>query len=94
MSSNRKKYSPEFKAKVALSAIRGEQTIAELSAHYQIHGSVIVKWKSALTKNAASAFDSSNKPDNNQNNEIANLHSKIGELVVERDFLKKTLKMF
>lgn len=94
MSSNRKKYSSEFKAKVALSALKGEKTIAELSSHYQVHESVIVKWKSALTKNAANAFDCSNKSNINQSNEIASLHSKIGELLMERDFLKKTLKMF
>ena len=92
--SNRKKYSSEFKAKVALSAIKGEKTIAELSSHYQVHSSIIVKWKTALTKNAASAFDGGNKSVINQSNEVTNLHSKIGELLVERDFLKKTLKMF
>ncbi len=57
MSSNRKKYNPEFKAKVALSAIRGEQTIAELSSNYQVHGSVIVKWKSALIKDGICGSD-------------------------------------
>ena len=43
--SNRKKYSPDFKAKVALSAIKGEKTIAELSIHFQVHSSIITKWK-------------------------------------------------
>jgi hypothetical protein len=50
MSSNRKKYSSEFKAKVALSVIKGEKTIAELSSHYQVHSSVIVKWKSGFNQ--------------------------------------------
>jgi transposase len=91
--SNRKKYSPEFKAKVALCAIKGEKTIAELSSHYQVHSSIIVKWKSALIKNASNAFDSS-KSDNNKNDNTLSLNAKIGELLMERDFLKKTLKMF
>jgi len=90
--SNRKKYSPEFKAKVALSAIKGEKTIAQLSSHLQVHSSVIVKWKSALIKNAASAFDQ--KKSNVKDDNTLSLNAKIGELLMERDFLKKTLKMF
>jgi len=90
--SNRKKHSPEFKAKVALAAIKGEKTIAELSSHYQVHSSMIMKWKSALMKNAANAFDSP-KSENKDDNTLF-LNAKIGELVMERDFLKKTLKMF
>ncbi len=91
--SNRKKHSPEFKAKVALAAIKGEKTIAELSSHFQVHSSMIMKWKSALIKNASNAFDSK-KLGNDKNDDTLSLNAKIGELVMERDFLKKTLKMF
>jgi len=90
--SNRKKHNPEFKAKVALAAIKGEKTIAELSSHFQVHSSMIMKWKSALIKNASNAFDSK-KSDNKDDNTLS-LNAKIGELLMERDFLKKTLKMF
>ena len=91
--SNRKKYSSQFKAKVALSAIKGEKTIAELSSHFQVHSSIITKWKMALVKNASNAFDL-NASSNKKNNDTVSLNAKIGELIMERDFLKKTLKMF
>lgn len=91
--SNRKKYSSEFKAKVALAAIKGEKTIAELSSHFQIHSSIIAKWKIALVKNASNAFDSK-KSNVKKNDYTLSLNAKIGELIMERDFLKKTLKMF
>jgi transposase-like protein len=91
---NRKKYTPEFKAKVALSAIKGDKTIAQLSSHYQVHSSMIMKWKSALIKNASSAFDPLKSKNDNKNDNTLSLNAKIGELVMERDFLKKTLKMF
>lgn len=90
--SNRKKYSSEFKAKVALASIKGEKTIAELSSHFQVHTSIITKWKMALVKNASTAFDS--KKANTKNEDTVALNAKIGELIMERDFLKKTLKMF
>ena len=91
--SNRKKYSSEFKAKVALAAIKGDKTIAELSSNFQVHSSVIAKWKMALIKNAANAFDSK-KSNNDKDDNTLSLNAKIGELLMERDFLKKTLKMF
>jgi|ETNmetMinimDraft_25_1059894.scaffolds.fasta_scaffold44042_2 transposase len=91
--SNRKKYSPEFKAKVALAAIKEAKTIAELSSHFQVHSSIITKWKMALVKNASNVFDSK-KSNNNIPDNTLSLNAKIGELIMERDFLKKTLKMF
>jgi transposase len=92
--SSRKKYTSEFKAKVALSAIKGDKTIAELSSHYQVHPSVIMKWKSALIKNASNAFNPSKSSNSSKNDNTLSLNAKIGELLMERDFLKKTLKMF
>jgi transposase-like protein len=91
--SNRKKYSPEFKAKVALAAIKGEKTIAELSSHFQVHSSIVTKWKMALVKNDSNAFDSK-KSNSSKDDNTLSLNAQIGELLMERDFLKKTLKMF
>jgi len=65
----RKNHSPEFKAKVALEAIREEMTLAELSKKYGVHPTQIGTWKRAAIEN------------------MTKLHSKIGQLVVERDFL-------
>jgi len=85
---SRKKHSPEFKAKVALEAIKGEKTIVEICHQYGVHASVIHSWKSAVQSNLPLIFQhKSSKSKGAQN--TTELHAKIGELVVERDFLKK-----
>ena len=84
----RKRYSAEFKAKVALEAIREELTTAELAKKHGIHPTMISGWKRAAIENMASAFDgaSSAEPTISER-EVEKLHAKIGQLVVERDFL-------
>ena len=84
----RKNYSAEFKAKVALEAIREEMTLAELSKKYGVHPNMIRGWKRTAIANMASGFERG-KPDETRQSEaeIEKLHSKIGQLVVERDFL-------
>nr|WP_157063847.1 IS3 family transposase [Phaeobacter sp. 11ANDIMAR09] len=84
----RKNYSAEFKAKVALEAIREEMTLAELSKKYGVHPNMISGWKRTAIANMASGFERG-KPDETRQSEaeIEKLHSKIGQLVVERDFL-------
>jgi len=87
-----KKHTPEFKAKVALTAIRGEKTIAEISAQYGIHASAIHKWKRQLLDAAIEIFANGkgkDKPDALSEAMIADLYEKIGQLMVERDFLSK-----
>ena len=84
----RKNHSPEFKAKVALEAIREEMTLAELSKKYGVHATQISTWKRAAIQNMASAFARRGADPVPANTvEIEKLHSKIGQLVVERDFL-------
>jgi len=84
----RKNHSPEFKAKVALEAIREELTLAELSKKYSVHPNMISGWKRAAIANMASGFERGKSDDARASEaEIEKLHSKIGQLVVERDFL-------
>ena len=84
----RKNHAPEFKAKVALEAIREEMTLAELSKKFGVHATQISTWKRASIDNMASAFGRRGPdPDTPTPTDIAKLHSKIGQLVVERDFL-------
>lgn len=86
----RKRYSAEFKAKVALEAIKGEQTIAELGSRYNLHPNMIATWKRRAIENMPEAF--SRKPARKRAAEearIKELHAKIGQLTVERDFLAK-----
>ena len=93
----RKKYSSEFKAKVALAAVKGDKTLTELCKQYGVHANVISKWKAQLMKNSSTIFssesDSALKKHSASEADISRLHAKIGELLVERDFLKKTLQM-
>ena len=84
----RKNHSPEFKAKVALEAIREEMTLAELSKKYGVHPNMISTWKRTAIANMASGFERGKSDDARASGaEIEKLHSKIGQLVVERDFL-------
>lgn len=91
MSNKRKQYSPEFKAKVALEAVRGEKTTSELASQYQLHPTVINNWKRQLTEGASILFEKGTETaktnDNNQQAQIDELYRQIGQLKVERDFL-------
>lgn len=86
----RKQYSAEFKAKVALAAIRGDGTIAELAGQYKIHPNMITKWKRNALDGVKETFAkgcSSGRLDHES--EIKTLQAKVGELIVERDFLSR-----
>jgi transposase len=90
---SRKKHSSQFKAKVAVEAIRGEKTIAELAAQYEVHPHQIHLWKKALMDNASAVFEKAppkgteSLPDGT----AAQLFEQIGKLKVENDFLARKL---
>jgi len=86
----RRNHSPAFKAKVALEAIKGEHTLTELAAKHGIHHTLIATWKRQAIEGMASTF--SGKAEAvaaTSEAELEKLHAKIGQLVVERDFLAK-----
>ncbi len=93
MSRKRKQYSPEFKAKVAIAAIKNEETIAELAAKHQVHPTMINNWKKALLEGASDLFDKGQKSKKNQDATLDKLYRKIGQLEVENDFLSKGLDL-
>ena len=91
----RRQYKPDFKARVALEALKGEQTVAELASRFGVHPPMIHQWKKALLDGAADIFQRGRagvEPDADAAR-IKDLHAKIGELTVERDFLEQGLRL-
>lgn len=93
MSNIRKTHSASFKLKVALAAIKGERTMADLCQTYGVHTSQIQKWKSQVEKEGSSLFQDKRKKKSSSSAEssVPQLHEKIGQLTMERDFLSKAL---
>jgi transposase len=86
----RNRYSAEFKAKVALDAIKGEFTIAELGSRHGLHPNMITNWKRQAVENLAETFSTkAERARTDDDPQIKELHAKIGQLIVERDFLAK-----
>jgi transposase len=86
----RRRFSAEFKAKVALEAIRGERTISELATKHQLHPNQITQWKRQAIDNLGKVFDDkASDAQAGREAEVTKLHAKIGQLVIERDFLAK-----
>lgn len=91
MKSTRTHHSPAFKAKVALAAIREDQTVSELARRHGVHANQIYKWKKQFLEQAASVFERDGEPNTSTDRE-EELLKKIGELTVERDFLSRGLE--
>jgi transposase len=92
MTRKRRNHSPEFKAKVALAAAKGDKTLSELAQQFNLHANQITTWKQELLKNASSIFDGkSTLTKSNDAKEVDKLHAKIGQLTMENDFLAKVL---
>ena len=91
MKKTRTRYTAEFKAKVALAAIREEDTMPALSRRYGVHANQIYKWKRELLENLPRAFSGGEETASGGAEREAELLKKIGELTVERDFLSKGL---
>ena len=93
MNNKRKKYSAEFKAKVALAAVKNEATISELAARFGVHPNMITKWKRNLVEGATDIFDKGQKSRKQTEEQIDELYRQIGKLQVEQDFLSKKLSL-
>jgi len=91
MKKKRTKHSPAFKAKVALEALREQETVAELARRYKVHTNQIYTWKRQLEENIARAFETNGSGDGDASSREAELLQKIGELTMEKDFLSKGL---
>lgn len=90
MKTTRKRYSGEFKAKVVLEALRGDLTLVELAAKHGVHHTMIAAWKRQAIDGLAGVFDgAADSARSASEAEVEKLHAKIGQLVVERDFLAR-----
>ncbi len=85
----RRNHSPVFKSKVALAAIKGEQTVAELAQRFDVHPNQITQWKTLLLERVAGVFAGGESPQAPV--DVKSLHAKIGELTLENDFLETAL---
>jgi len=91
----RKSYTAEFKAKVALEAVRGERSLAELGAQYEVHPTQIAHWRKALLAGLPELFsDKRRRHEAEGEEEKARLYEEIGRLKVELDWLKKKVERF
>ena len=92
MKQNHRQHSPSFKAKVALEALKGEETIAELAHRFEVYPTQIHKWKKSLSEGAAGIFgDSRDQNKKGEQELMAKLYQQIGQLKVEKDFLENAL---
>jgi transposase len=90
-----KQYTAEEKTKIALEALKGEMTVAQISSKYGVHGTQICKWKQEALELMVSGFKEKSKPkDTSQEELIKQLYEQIGQVTVERDWLKKKSSLF
>lgn len=87
----RRNHSPAFKAKVALAAIKGEKTLAELAEQFDVHANQITSWRTQLLEGAAEVFGGDSKAEAPPPVDVKELHAKIGELRLTNDFLAGAL---
>ena len=91
MKQKRRKFSAAFKAQVAIEALKERESLAELSKRFELHPTMISKWKQEFLENSSEVFDKrTSEPEKEV--DLDKLYSKIGQLEMENDFLKKSLK--
>lgn len=89
----RRRFTADFKARVALEALRGDRTIQEIAARHQVHPNQVGAWKKQALEGLGSIFESGAGRGGDRDGEVRDLHAKIGELTVQNDFLAKALKL-
>ena len=85
----RRNHSPTFKAQVAIAAIKGDKTLAELAQQFDVHPNQITDWKTQLMERSAHVFGETNNKESEP--DLKTLHAKIGQLTLENDFLEHAL---
>jgi transposase-like protein len=89
----RRRFTADFKSRVALEALRGDKTIQEIASKHKVHPNQVSTWKRQAVEGLGAVFSNgADRADRDHESELRDLHAKIGELTVERDFLAKGLK--
>ena len=89
----RRNFTDQFKAKVALEALRGDKTIQEIAAKHRVHPNQVSTWKRQAVEGMADVFARGGKSEGPTEADVKKLHAKIGRLTVENDFLAQGLKL-
>src|SRR6185295_3090602 len=87
----RRNHTPAFKAKVALAAVKGDRTLAQIAEQFDVHPNQVTSWKTQLEGSAAAVFGPGSGNATTQSVDVKSLHAKIGELTLENDFLEGAL---
>jgi len=92
MRRKRRTHKPEFKAKVALAALQGDLTMAEIMKKFDVHANQVTDWKKQLSSSAPEVFGRTTSNKEESEEEVQVLHAKIGQLTMENDFLERGLE--
>ena len=92
MRRKRRTHKPEFKAKVALAALQGDLTMAEIMKKFDVHANQVTDWKKQLLSSAPEVFGRTTSNKEKSEEEVQVLHAKIGQLTMENDFLERGLE--
>lgn len=92
MRRKRRLHKPDFKANVALTALKGDMTMAEMIKKFDVQAAQITQWKKQLLASAGAAFDKDDKGTEDHEQEVIELRAKIGQLTMENDFLERGLE--
>jgi transposase-like protein len=89
----RRRFTSDFKARVALEALRGDKTVQEIASHHKVHPNQVSTWKRQAIDGLSEVFSNgAERERQDRESEVHELHAKIGQLTVERDFLAGGLK--
>ena len=91
MKRTRRNHAAAFKAKVALAALKGDKTLAEIAEQYEVHVNQVAQWRSQLLERASDVFATAAERSGSSGPEVKELHAKIGQLAMENDFLAGAL---
>ena len=94
MKQSRRNHSPKFKSRVALEALRGDATLAELASRHGVHATQVAAWRKQLLEHAGEVFENGTPGLEDAERQIRDLRAKVGELTMERDFLSGALGRF